>query len=82
MFNFSSPKSLADFLKKVGNDRDTYNTYFEWKNNYCSHELYYTYFCDLCKKLNYPSITKYYSKSQLIDWYYKNANCQNNFKFN
>ncbi len=84
MFNFSSPKSLADFLIKVGNDRDTYNSYFEWKKNYFSRYLNYgiTYLCDLCEKLNYPSIPKYYSKSQLIDWYYKSANCQNNLKFN
>jgi hypothetical protein len=82
VFNFSSPKSLADFLTKVGSDLNIYNSYFEWNNNYCSRETNYTYFCSLCEKLNYPSTNKYYTKNELIDWWYKNANCIQNYNFN
>jgi hypothetical protein len=75
VFDFPNPESLANFLKRVGRNRDEYNSYFEWKNNYCVREMNSTYFCDLCKKLNEPSVNKYYSESQLNDWWFKKAQC-------
>jgi glycoprotein 3-alpha-L-fucosyltransferase len=78
VFNFSTPKSLANFLQTISSDINKYNSYFDWDNNYCSHLTNFTYFCDLCKKLNQPEVYKYYTKTQLIDWWYKSANCQQN----
>jgi hypothetical protein len=74
VFDFPNPQSLANFLKRVGSNRDEYNSYFEWQNNYCVRQS--DFLCDLCKKLNEPpSVNKYYSKSQLNDWWYKEAQC-------
>ena len=81
-FNFSSPESLANYLKTVGSDVNKYNSYFDWDQNYCSRKLNGFFLCGLCKNLNTPSISKFYNKSQLIKWWYKRANCQQNINFN
>ena len=33
-FDFSSPKDLVDYLKKVDQDDKLYNSYFHWKKHY------------------------------------------------
>ncbi len=81
MFNFTTPEMLANYLKTVASDINKYNSYFESDNNYCGEVLGYKYFCDLCQKLNNPSHIKYYTKSQLVKWWYEGANCQKNLTF-
>jgi hypothetical protein len=76
VFNFSTPEKLANFLTAVGSDVNKYNSYFEWKNNYCSRTVgNEQHFCELCKKLNNQSEQKYYSRSELIDWWFTKSNC-------
>jgi hypothetical protein len=82
VFNFSTPQSLANYLKTVGSDVNKYNSYFDWDKNYCSRELNRYFLCGLCKKLNTNSISKFYTKSELNEWWYKQANCRKNIIFN
>ncbi len=77
IFNFSSPKDLATFLKEVGNNEIRYNSYFHWKNYYCIEETNFTFLCDLCKKLKFSTeINSKRDKRNLINWWFQEANCQ------
>ena len=75
VFNFSTPKSLVNYLQIVGSHEDIYNSYFEWKYHYCSEQIHYKYFCDYCQKLNNPSENKPPKRSDLMDWWFTQANC-------
>jgi hypothetical protein len=81
VFNFSTPQSLANYLKIVGSDVNKYDSYFDWHKNYCSRLLNRYFLCGLCRKLNTPSMSKFYTKSQSNEWWYKEANCQKNITF-
>ena len=74
--NFSSPKSLANYLLKVDVNDEIYNSYFNWKKKYqlsCA-----STYCDLCKYLNtykrkkvYRNIGKWWNNCQNVNDFYK-----------
>ncbi|XP_050730161.1 alpha-(1,3)-fucosyltransferase C-like isoform X1 [Eriocheir sinensis] len=54
---FPSPKKLAEYLKRVAENREAYNRYFAWKPYYTV-ELGHPFLqlvCDLCAKLHDPA---------------------------
>ena len=71
--NFSSPENLANFIKEIGNDKNKYNSYFDWKHEYCSFYTHPKYLCDLCKKLN---IKSHINRSDVMKFWFQEANCQ------
>jgi hypothetical protein len=76
VFNFSSPKQLAQYLNYVASDETVYNSYFKWKENYCSISSDERFYCDLCYKLNFPHYVKSsLSDTGLIDWWFNKSNC-------
>jgi len=76
VFNFTSHQNLAEYLKTVSSNEKLYNSYFDWKKNFCSQETGATYFCNLCEKLNRHSNTEHKDRIDLIDWWYRQANCK------
>ncbi len=79
--NFSHPEKLAEFVKFIGSDINLYNTYFEWEKIYCSSELDFdvgSHICEVCKKLNTPSVVKHYTESQIDVWWNEQAKCRDN----
>ncbi|CAG2179812.1 unnamed protein product [Oppiella nova] len=56
--DFGSPQELANHLKEISSDKQKYNSYMNWKNNYCVKITHYKYFCNLCEKLNVDSDRK------------------------
>ncbi|CAG2173693.1 unnamed protein product [Oppiella nova] len=76
--DFGSPQELANHLKEISSDKQKYNSYMNWKNNYCSKMTHYKYFCNVCHKLNVNSklkTNKHWNKEDLINWFYRDANC-------
>ena len=71
--DFNSVEELSQYLVKLSKDKEEYNKYFEWKENY---NLYlYMSYCELCEKLNQPEIpTKTIENG--YDWWYKRKNGQ------
>ena len=49
--DFSSPKHLAEYLKKVDKDDALYNKYMEWRGSYKTTGSTY-HFCEMCHTLN------------------------------
>jgi alpha-1,3-fucosyltransferase len=52
-FDFESPQKLAEYMLKVANDAELYNSYFKWKQ-YMKYIKYPDYFttCEMCIMLN------------------------------
>ena len=76
--NFSSPKALATYLKKIDNDDNLYNSFFEWKKYY--RILSENPFCGLCSFLHtnnerkvYTDIGKWWDTCKSADDFYKNV---------
>lgn len=47
--NFTSTGELMRFLRKVGDDKEEYAKYFEWKKTYRVEQKWSRSFCNLCK---------------------------------
>ncbi|CAL4128334.1 unnamed protein product, partial [Meganyctiphanes norvegica] len=80
---FSSPKTLADFLKKVSSSPVLYNRYLEWKSYYTV-DVGFPYspmVCGLCEKLHQQRFSKSLvgTKSNLTSWF-ADAGCQGTWK--
>merc|ERR1711970_1207934 len=52
--DFNTVEELAQYLVKLSKNKEQYNKYFEWKQNYNCY-MYMSY-CELCEKLNEPEI--------------------------
>ena len=80
VFNFSSPRLLAEYLQKVGTDKSLYNSYFEWKNNYCIERVDHNRnLCQLCKHLNNNNNlnkNKVQDKDKRKKWWINESNCR------
>ena len=78
VFNFSSPKLLADYLLEVGSDRNLYNSYFEWKPKYCvDREPPNRNLCEICKRLNLNEKSNKTTKlSERKKWWINESKCR------
>jgi hypothetical protein len=70
--DFSTMKSLAEYLNKTRNDKEKYLSYFSWKKDYVWRlNDFFTPFCDLCVRLHLDS------KPKIIDdmqkWWFNDA---------
>lgn len=54
--NFTSMQELADFLALVDGDRDLYNSYFRWRNEYIAREAPVANWCQICEALHDKSM--------------------------
>lgn len=54
--NFTSMQELADFLALVDGDRDLYNSYFRWRNEYIARETPVANWCQICEALHDKSM--------------------------
>ncbi|XP_043474596.1 glycoprotein 3-alpha-L-fucosyltransferase A [Leptopilina heterotoma] len=62
---FKSPKELAEYLHRLDNDDELYNSYFKWKG---TGEFINTYFwCRVCAMLHDTRAPKYYK--DLNEWW-------------
>ena len=73
--NFSHPKELAAFLNEVGNNKTTYNSYFDWKKSKKSIRMNH-YLYDLADKLLSTPPDAKSIKKDLFKWWYEDAHCQ------
>ena len=78
VFNFSSPKLLADYLFRVGSDKNLYNSYFEWKTKYCVEQYFPNRnMCQLCKRLNLnEKDEKRPNLEERAKWWQNEAKCR------
>src|SRR5690349_8047132 len=78
VFNFSSPQLLAEYLLRVGSDKNLYNSYFEWKTKYCAETDYsFKNMCELCKRLNLnEKVEQIPSFVQRKNWWINEAKCR------
>ena len=53
IYDFPDIESAGAFIKRVGENRTLYNSYFDWKKTY--KRTYEPGFCKLCKRLNDPT---------------------------
>jgi hypothetical protein len=88
VFDFKTVNELADYLAKVGNDRNLYNSYFKWKK-YVKFEykkpkpIRGGQFCDMCIKMNLHHVLGS-PKSHIPDirkYWENDGNCQNGIQF-
>ena len=80
--DFDTPKDLAEYLQKVANDENLYNSYFEWKNEYDPQDLKildfqvklnstaykYTSICNMCEAIANGEPVQDYTKKDLISY--------------
>lgn len=79
--DFKSIKSLAKYIKYLSSNTHEYLKYFEWKKKYVVDTSNRLALCTLCKKLNQPKKTKFYSN--LVEWWQgpNFEKCTDNKKF-
>ena len=66
--DYSSPKELARYLRRLASNETEYNAYFEWKSIYGireNSEVLRRGFCKLCEIVNTPSFHKTYANMAL-----------------
>ena len=79
VFDFPSPKHLADYLLHLNRSWTEYLTYFMWKNSYnirTNSVMFNGVFCEFCKYLyrnRNPSIIHNFT-----DWFFDKSGCYNN----
>lgn len=72
--DFATPKELGEYLTLLHNNDALYNKYFEWKKNYEVIRKPLNGWCDLCEKLNDPSLQpKTYDN--VAQWWYDDVPC-------
>ncbi|KAH9371660.1 hypothetical protein HPB48_013633 [Haemaphysalis longicornis] len=76
--SFSSPKHLADHMKKVSSNFSLYAKYFEWKR---THEVTINDFrtesyCSLCEKLHRASFKEQTLSADPFNWWVTKSQCQ------
>jgi hypothetical protein len=90
VFDFPNVKDLADYLIKVGSNKDLYNSFFKWKKF-----IRFEYkkpnpvragqFCDICIKLNLDhklgSPKSAIPYADIRKYWYLDSNCKNYYPF-
>ncbi|CAG2173027.1 unnamed protein product [Oppiella nova] len=73
---FPTMTTLADHLIEVAIDKDRYDSYFHWKNDYCVQDV--DYLCELCEHLNLNAVKTRVStrKRDIVSWWINDAHCQ------
>ena len=72
--DFRSPKDLADYLLFISKNDALYNKYFDWKKNYRVVRKPLNGWCDLCQKLNDPTMQSK-SYESIARWWYDDVPC-------
>ena len=79
IFNFYSPKHLADYIIHLNKSDAEYIKYFEWKKHYkikMNSLSYHAAFCELCQYLH--GIDKPYKIFNFTKWFSDESGCNNN----
>ena len=79
--DFPSPEALADFLNKLGSDRERYIGYLKRKDQYqviTEQESVQNAFCGLCWRLNYPNRYSY-SPKNISHWWFSSCTRKRQF---
>jgi len=71
---FASPKDLADYLLLLDRNDALYAKYFEWRKDWEVERKPMIGWCDLCEKLNDPSIPAK-SYTNLSKWWFQDGPC-------
>ncbi|XP_003703821.2 alpha-(1,3)-fucosyltransferase C [Megachile rotundata] len=77
VFDFDTPKDLAEYLKKLMRNPFEYGRYFEWKKYYVIEGGVHEAKCNLCKFLHEKQEPRMYNP--LSDWYSKSKCPLQNF---
>ncbi|KZS14701.1 putative Alpha1,3-fucosyltransferase C [Daphnia magna] len=72
--DFRSPKELSEYLLLLAKNDALYSKYFNWKKDYEVINQPLDGWCDLCEKLNDPTLPAK-SYSNMSSWWYKLASC-------
>ena len=72
--DFKSPKDLADYLLLLSKNDALYSKYFEWKKDYEVINRPLNGWCDLCAKLNDPTLASK-SYANVAKWWYDESPC-------
>ena len=76
VFNFSSVRTLAEYINKVDQDDSLYNSYFKWKQRYTFNNMDWptTFYCDLCQHAHINPPKKI--KSSMKTYFSPDTNCK------
>lgn len=67
---FTTMKSLAEYLNQTRNDKQKYSSYFTWKKDYIwGLSQFFTPFCDLCVRLHLDTKAKVYD--DIHKWWFE-----------
>ena len=72
--DFKSPKDLAEYLLLLSKNDALYNKYFDWKKDYEVIKRPLNGWCDLCAKLNDPTLASK-SYANVAKWWYDESPC-------
>ncbi|XP_057368457.1 alpha-(1,3)-fucosyltransferase C-like [Daphnia carinata] len=72
--DFQSPKELAEYLMLLAKNDALYNKYFDWKKDYEVIRKPLNGWCDLCEKLNDPTVESK-SYESVAKWWYDETPC-------
>ena len=72
--DFESPKELAEYLKLLDKNEALYLKYFEWKKDYEILKRPLDGWCDLCEKLNDPTMPSK-SYEDMAKWWFDDVPC-------
>ncbi|OHT11491.1 Alpha-(1,3)-fucosyltransferase [Tritrichomonas foetus] len=69
--DFPNEKSLADYLKKVGENEVLYNSYLKWRKGHgiYSHETMASFFCKIVEYLNHHNVKPRPGIPNLYEWF-------------
>ena len=73
--DFKSPKELADYLLLLSKNDALYSKYFDWKKDYEVINRPLNGWCDLCEKLNDPTLARKSYASVAKWWYDDDVSC-------
>jgi alpha-1,3-fucosyltransferase len=75
VLDYESPKKLADYLKKLSNNRRLYSHYFEWRRHFRMQEkMPIDSWCNLCQMLHDQSLPSK-SYANITKWWFDDYPC-------
>ncbi len=77
--NQFTPKHLAQHLIEIASNEQKYLSYFKWKQEYSVESGFdseFKVFCKLCQILNSHKTYSSHSSDQIIEWWFRKANCK------
>lgn len=77
--DFESPKHLADYLHKLDQSDELYNSYFKWKGTGEVQDVYFNkYWCDMCEMLHNDKVMATKAWFNMEEWWH-NEKCVTGF---